>query len=340
VADPTRRLLVAGNWKMHHDHLQAIRTVQELGARLTQDTLARVEVVVHPPFTALRSVQTVVEDRALPIGLGAQHCASDDSGPFTGEIAPPMLARLGVRYVLVGHSERRRLFGQDDAQVAATAAAIRRHGMVPVVCVGETDEERQAGATEERLTDQVTAALAPLAPPVGRRRSATAGNAGAGGSGAGEGGAGGAGAGEGGAGGAGTGQPGVGATGTGAAGASRRVGSNDAVPAGTDDGPDPLVVAYEPVWAIGSGTTPTVDDVEQAAATVRRAVGAALGEAAADAVRILYGGSVSADNTTDLVGAPNVDGVLVGGASLQAASFAAIAAAAAVAAVAAAGRRR
>ncbi len=297
MADPTRRLLVAGNWKMHHDHLQAIRTVQELGARLTADTLARVEVVVHPPFTALRSVQMVVEDRALPIGLGAQHCASDDSGPFTGEIAPPMLARLGVRYVLVGHSERRRLFGQDDAQVAATAAAIRRHGMVPVVCVGETDEERQAGATEQRLTNQVTAALA--------------------------------------------GQPGAAAAGTGATAASRRAGSDDDGGSdGPDDGPDPLVVAYEPVWAIGSGSTPTADDVEQAAATVRRVVAAVLGEPAATAVRILYGGSVSADNTTELVGGPNVDGVLVGGASLQAASFAAIAGAAAVAAVAAAGRRR
>lgn len=265
-----RRMLVAGNWKMHHDHLQAIRTVQELSLRLAADALARVEVVVHPPFTDLRSVQTVIEDRAIPVGLGAQHCSSEDSGAYTGEIAPPMLARLGVRYVLVGHSERRTLFGQDDAQVAATVRAVLRHQMVPVVCVGESEGERAEGRTDERIGDQVVAALGGATP--------------------------------------------------------EQLGE--------------LVVAYEPLWAIGSGATPSPDDVQAACATVRHVVGQAAGAAVAGACRIIYGGSVNADNTADLVAGPDVDGVLVGGASLQAESFAAIASAAAAAVVAATGRRR
>ncbi len=276
-----RRLLVAGNWKMHHDHLEAIRTVSELAVRLSADTLSRVEVSVHPAFTALRSVQTVIEDRGLPVVLGAQHCAPQDQGAYTGEVAPGMLARLGVRYVLVGHSERRQLFGQDDATVASTAAAVRRHGMVPVVCVGETEVEREQGRTEERLTAQVSAGLAELA-----------------------------------------GAP--------------------ALLAGSDEleREAPLVVAYEPVWAIGSGATPSADDVQAAAAVVRGALADAVGGETAAAVRILYGGSVNAANAADLLAGPDVDGLLVGGASLKAESFAAIASQAAAAALAAAGRRR
>jgi len=294
VAHPARRPLVAGNWKMHHDHLQAIRVVSELGARLTADTVARVEVSVHPAFTALRSVQTVVEDRALPVVLGAQHCAPVDSGAFTGEVSPAMLARLGVRYVLVGHSERRRLFGQDDTVVAATAAAVCRHGMVPVLCVGETEEERDAGRTAERLTAQVGAGLAELVR---------------------------------------TGLPGAAPSGTtGSSGGVAR--TNDTAPVAS------LVVAYEPVWAIGSGATPSAEDVQEASATVRGALADVLGEQVAAAVRVLYGGSVTAANTGELLHGPDVDGVLVGGASLQAESFAAIAAAAAAAALAATGRRR
>lgn len=265
-----RRMLVAGNWKLHHDHLQAIRTVQELALRLTPETLARVEVVVHPAFTALRSVQTVLEDRAIPVGLGAQHCSQHDSGAYTGEVAPPMLARLGVRYVLVGHSERRTLFGQDDETVAATLAAVVRHGMAPVLCVGESEEERDEDRTVERVAAQVGAALAGM---------------------------------------------------------------------GVDQLSE-LVVAYEPVWAIGSGATPTPDDVQQACSAIRTVLGEVVGPTVAGATRILYGGSVHPDNTADLVAGPDVDGVLVGGASLQAESFAAIAGAAAAAAVAASGRRR
>ncbi len=258
-ANDSRRTLVAGNWKMHHDHLQAIRTVQELGLRLDPVDLKRVEVAVLPPFTDLRSVQTVLEDRSIPVVLGAQHCHDRDSGAFTGEVAAPMLARLGVRYVLAGHSERRLLFGQDDAQVGAALRAVLRHGMVPVLCVGETAEEREAGRTEERLSDQVAAAVQGLA------EEQVAG----------------------------------------------------------------MVVAYEPVWAIGTGATATAADAQAACAHVRgRLAAAASGDAAASA-RILYGGSVNAENTAELVGGPDVDGVLVGGASLEAASLAGIVAAAA-----------
>ena len=119
-----RRPLVSGNWKMHHDHLQSIRTVQDLGLRLSAGDVASIDVSVHPVFTSLRSVQTVIEDRAIPVALGAQHCYHEDQGAFTGEVAPPMLARLGVSFVIVGHSERRQFFGQTDEMVAATLRAV------------------------------------------------------------------------------------------------------------------------------------------------------------------------------------------------------------------------
>ena len=249
-----RRLLVSGNWKMHHDHLQAIRTVQDIGLRLQAADAAAVEVSVHPPFTDLRSVQTVIEDRAIPIALGAQHCHSEDAGAFTGEVAPPMLARLGVAYVIVGHSERRQLFGETDAQVAAKLRAVRRHGMTPIVCVGETEQERVEQRTEERLTAQVTAAFG------GMTAQEVAG----------------------------------------------------------------LVVAYEPVWAIGTGRSATAEDAQHACAHIRSVIAGLAGEEAASALRIQYGGSVNPGNTAELVRQPDVDGVLVGGASLEAASFVAI----------------
>ena len=254
-----RRTLVAGNWKMHHDHLQAIRTVQELGLRLDPGALARVEVTVHPPFTDLRSVQTVLEDRAIPLVLGAQHCHSDDAGAFTGEVSAPMLARLGVRYVLVGHSERRQLFGQSDAQVAAALRAVLRHGMVPVLCVGETAAEREAGETEARLAAQVAAAAGGL----------------------------------------------------------------------TVEQVAGMVVAYEPIWAIGTGATANADDAQDACAHIRGRLGDLSSSEAAATTRILYGGSVNPDNTAALVAGPDVGGVLVGGASLDAASFSDIVSAAA-----------
>src|ERR1700722_19395547 len=149
---PARRMLISGNWKMHHDHLHAIRTVQDLGLRLSADDVAALDISVHPPFTDIRSVQTVLEDRAIPVALGAQHCFSEDEGAFTGEGAPPMLARLGVTYVIVGHSERRQFFGQTDEVVALTVRAVIRHAMTPIMCVGETEEEREDGETEARLS--------------------------------------------------------------------------------------------------------------------------------------------------------------------------------------------
>jgi triosephosphate isomerase (TIM) len=249
-----RRPLVSGNWKMYHDHVQAIRTVQDLGMRLSGLDLSGIDVSVHPPFTDLRSVQTVIEDRGVPLALGAQHCHHRDEGAFTGEVSPPMLARLGVRYVIVGHSERRAQFGQSDEDVALTLRAVLRHGMTPVVCVGETEEERAEGVTETRLTDQTTAALGGL-------------------------------------------------------------------PAQQVAG---LVIAYEPIWAIGTGQTAGPEDAQVACAHIR-SVAAQLSEPeAATTLRIQYGGSVRPDNTEELMAQPDVDGLLVGGASLEAATFAAI----------------
>jgi len=237
---------------MHHDHIAALHTVRDLGLRLKPEDVEAVEVSVHPPFTDLRTVQLLVEGERLPLALGAQHCHSEEEGAFTGEVAAPMLARLGVRYVIVGHSERRRLFGMDDEQVAAVLRAVLRHRMTPIVCVGESAEERDAGTTERRLEAQLASALAAM----------------------------------------------------------------DA------DAMASLVVAYEPIWAIGSGRAATVVDAADAAAFVRSVVGEAGGPAAAQGVRVQYGGSVNAENAADFLSEPDIDGLLVGGASLQAAGFA------------------
>jgi triosephosphate isomerase (TIM) len=256
-----RRMLVSGNWKMHHDHLHAIRTIQDLGLRLSADDVTALDVSVHPPFTDLRSVQTVIEDRAIPVSLGAQHCFNEDVGAFTGEVAPPMLARLGVSYVIVGHSERRQFFHMGDEDVALTLRAVLRHGMTPIVCVGETEEEREDGVTDERLRSQVVAALAPL-PAADLAK---------------------------------------------------------------------VVVAYEPIWAIGTGLTATPDDAAKACGHIRSLL-AGFDAEAATAVRIQYGGSVRPENTADMVALDDVDGLLVGGASLEASTFVAIIQAAATAA--------
>jgi triosephosphate isomerase len=244
---------------MHHDHLEAIRFIQDLALRLTKEDVSSVDVSVHPPFTDLRSVQTVVEDRQIPVALGAQNCHSQDRGAFTGEVSAPMLARLGVVYVIVGHSERRQLFGETDNEVAAKLRAVLASAMTPILCVGETEVERQSGMTEERLAHQATAALSGL----------------------------------------------------------------DGAAVGD------LVVAYEPIWAIGTGQTATAEDAQEACAHLRRVIEEIAGAEPARSVHIQYGGSVNAENTADLVAQPDVDGVLVGGASLDAGSFAAIVGAAA-----------
>jgi triosephosphate isomerase len=236
---------------MHHDHIEALHMVRDLGLRVKPEDVARVDVSVHPPFTDLRTVQTLVEKERIPVALGAQHCSDQDAGAFTGEVSPRMLARLGVAYVIVGHSERRTLFGMDDAAVASTLRAVLRHEMTPIVCVGESEEQRQAGRTETVLEEQVLAALTGLAADV--------------------------------------------------------LGG--------------LVVAYEPIWAIGTGQAATAVDAEDASAFIRSLVAKLGGDEAGAGVRIQYGGSVNGENADDFMREPDVDGLLVGGASLEAGSF-------------------
>jgi triosephosphate isomerase len=246
-----RRPLISGNWKMNLDHLEAIHASRDIGLRLQPADVSAVDVSIHPPFTDIRSVQSVLEGEGIPVALGAQNCAAEDAGAFTGEVSPVMLAKLHVEYVIVGHSERRALFDETDPVVAAKLRAVLRNGMVPVCCVGETIDERDIGLTEERLTSQVTAALTGV--PV----EAVAG----------------------------------------------------------------MVVAYEPIWAIGTGQAATPDDAQEACAWIRGVVASVAGEEAATRLRIQYGGSVKAENTGDLMACPDVDGLLVGGASLDAGQF-------------------
>src|SRR5919106_1311706 len=155
-----RTPLMAGNWKMHKDHLEAIQLVQQLVYHLEPRDYDRTEIVVIPPLTALRSIQTLIDGDRLQIGLGAQNCHWETAGAYTGEVSPAMLAKLDVRYVICGHSERRELFGETDEVVAKKASAILRHGMTPIICVGETLTEREAGGTEAKVLGQVAAALA------------------------------------------------------------------------------------------------------------------------------------------------------------------------------------
>ena len=254
MAKATRTPLISGNWKMHHNHFEAISTVQKLAYLLHKDDYDVVDVSVHPPFTDLRSVQTVLEADEIPIALGAQHCHWEEKGAFTGEISPAFLAKLNVTYVITGHSERRELFGETDEMVNTKAKAILKWGMTPIICCGETLEEREAGGTDQKVAGQVRAALAGLKP------EQVAG----------------------------------------------------------------LVIAYEPIWAIGTGRTASAEDAQTVCALVRATVAEVAGAEAADAVRIQYGGSVKPSNAVELMGQPDIDGALVGGASLVADDFAGI----------------
>jgi triosephosphate isomerase len=249
-----RKPLISGNWKMHHNHFEAIQTVQKLSYNLTREDTDAVDVSVHPPFTDLRSVQTVIEADKMEIILGAQHCHWEDKGAFTGEIAPPMLAKLNVELVIVGHSERRELFGETDEDVNRKVRAVLAQEMTPILCCGETLDEREQGGTEAKVTGQVNAGLAKV--------------------------------------------------------------KSDVV-AG-------LVIAYEPIWAIGTGKTATPDDAQAVCAHIRGVVAGEWGTDAAEAVRIQYGGSVKGGNAPDLMSQPDIDGALVGGASLDADDFARI----------------
>jgi len=249
-----RKDLIAGNWKMNATHLEAIQMVQKLGYRLEKRDYDRVEVVVCPPFTALRSVQLKIEDDHLPVQLGAQNVHWEPSGAFTGEVSAPMLARLGVKFVVVGHSERRHIFGEDDATVARKLRAVLASAMTPILAVGETLEQREQEVTEEVIGTQLSAALRSL----------------------------------------------------------------DAATVGS------LVVAYEPVWAIGTGRTATDEQAAEAIGYLRGQVAQGWGAEPAERVRILYGGSVSPGNIAGLMAKRDIDGALVGGASLDPDKFAAI----------------
>src|SRR6476660_7025695 len=155
-----RKPLISGNWKMHLNHFEALQTVQKLHYKLTRADYDAVDVSVHPPFTDIRTVQTAIESDHMSLILGAQHCHWEDKGAFTGEVSPPMLAKLQVRYVIVGHSERRQLFGETDEMVNKKLKAVQKHGMTPIVCVGETLDEREADATAARVTEQTDLAFA------------------------------------------------------------------------------------------------------------------------------------------------------------------------------------
>jgi len=252
VAD--RKPLISGNWKMNHTHLDAIAVVQKLAYSLLPADYERAEVSIHPAFTALRSVQTLLDADEVPIALGAQDVHPADSGAFTGEVSPVMLAKLNVRYVIVGHSERRQLFGETDELVNQKLLAVLRHKMVPIVCVGETLEEHEAGAAEAKVVGQLRAAFEGV--------------------------------------------------------------SGEAAAA--------VVVAYEPIWAIGTGRNASPGDAQAVCQAVRGWLAGHYGASVAAATRVQYGGSVSPDNVAELMAQQDIDGALVGGASLDAERFARI----------------
>ncbi len=249
-----RQPIMAGNWKMHKDHLEAIQLVQKLAYNLDETDYEGQDVVVCPPFTALRSIQTLIDSDRLPIELGAQNCYWEPEGAFTGEISPPMLARLDVRYVICGHSERRHVFGETDEEVNRKVRAVIDHEMLPILCVGETEGQRDDGRAREVVLDQLRRGL-------------------------------------------------------------------DGIGAEEAEG---LVIAYEPVWAIGTGRTATPDDAQEMCAAVRTTLADLYDQDLADATRVQYGGSVKPGNVRELMAQPDLDGALVGGASLTADDFALI----------------
>jgi len=249
-----RKDFICGNWKMNATHLDAIQMVQKLSYRLELDDYERVDVAVAPPFTSLRSVQTVIEADHLPILLAAQNTHWEESGAFTGEVAPSMLAKLNVGHVIVGHSERRELFGETDADVNRKVKAVLAAEMIPIMCLGETLEEREAEQTESKVAGQLTAGLKGLTP-----EQATS-----------------------------------------------------------------VIIAYEPIWAIGTGRTAEPDDAGAVCEFLRRRFGDEFGGSHAEDVRIIYGGSVNPGNVAALMAKSHIDGGLVGGASLDPDTFASI----------------
>jgi triosephosphate isomerase len=249
-----RRPIIAANWKMHKTHLEAIQAVQKLSYLLDVEDAERVEVVICPPLTALRSIETLIDSDRLPYRLGAQNVHFEDKGAFTGEVSPGMLEALRVGYVIVGHSERRQLFGESDETVNKKVRAVLAHGMTPILCVGETLDEREAGATDDKVTAQIEHGL-------------------------------------------------------------RNVSPEDAAK---------LVIAYEPIWAIGTGRNALPADAGEVVGVIRRAITGRYSAELADEIRIQYGGSVKPGNIRDFMAHPEIDGALVGGASLDPEEFALI----------------
>jgi triosephosphate isomerase (TIM) len=251
----TRMPLISGNWKMNHNHLEAIHTIEKLHFRLSKEDFAHADVSVHPPFTDLRSVQTFLAgEKHARIVLGAQNAHAEEKGAFTGEVSVTMVAKLDCAYVIVGHSERRQLFGETDEVVNAKVKSVLKHAMTPIMCCGETLEQREAGEAEAIVCAQIIAGLAKVkAEEVAK-----------------------------------------------------------------------MVIAYEPIWAIGTGRTATADDAQAMCAAVRAQVTATFGSEAGLRVRIQYGGSAKANNAGELLAMEDIDGLLVGGASLDPDEFAKI----------------
>jgi triosephosphate isomerase len=247
---------MAGNWKMNLNHLEAIKLVQQLAFSLTEKQLTAVEVAVLPPFTDIRSVQTLIDGDKLLLSYGAQDLSTHDAGAYTGEISGAMLAKLGCQYVLVGHSERRQYHGESDEVVNAKVKQALKHELTPIVCVGEGLEVREAGNQVEHSVNQLLAGMADLTP--------------------------------------------------------EQAGS--------------IVLAYEPVWAIGTGRVATPADAQEVCAALRVALAGKYGQETADQIRILYGGSVKSGNVAEICAQTDVDGALVGGASLDGTEFATLAA--------------
>ena len=255
----SRKPLIAGNWKMNLNHFEAIALVQKIAFSLPDKYFDRVDISVIPPFTDLRSVQTLVDGDKLRLTYGAQDLSQHESGAYTGEISGAFLAKLGCSFVVVGHSERRTYHHEDDALVAAKAAAALKHELTPIVCIGEHLEVREAGEHLSHCQEQLKGSLAGL--------------------------------------------------------------SADQIAK--------VVIAYEPVWAIGTGRVASAADAQEVCAAVRKELGILASPHIADTVRVLYGGSVNAKNIGDIVAQEDVDGALVGGASLDGEQFATLSAIAA-----------
>jgi triosephosphate isomerase (TIM) len=243
--------LIAGNWKMHNNHLEAIALVQKLAFALNSKDFDAAEIAVFPPFTALRSVQTLVDGDRLRMVYGAQDLSAHEKGAYTGEVSGAMLAKLGCTYVIIGHSERRQYHGEDDALVGAKVKAALAAGLVPILCVGEGLDVRRSGNHVEHTLGQLDVALRGM----------------------------------------------------------------------LEEKVMEMVIAYEPVWAIGTGEVATPDDAQEVCGAIRERISASHGAEAAAHVRILYGGSVKADNIAPIMAEPDIDGALVGGASLDASEF-------------------